>query len=62
MNDIQFVLVRRDSLGKTEILKKEKFDSTGYSFLKIREMSDGSVEEWVETEKFEMYQKMEKTV
>lgn len=58
MNDIQFVLVRKDSLGKIEILKKEKFDSTGYSFLKIREMSEGFVEEWVETEKLEMYQKM----
>lgn len=51
-----FVLVRRDSENHVEILMKEKFDSTGYRFLRIR---DDDMEEWVEADKLETYRKLE---
>lgn len=51
-----FILVRRDSENKVEIVKREKFDETGYSFLRYR---DEISEEWVETNKLEFYKKLE---
>ena len=57
------VLVRRDSQGIVEIVKKDKFDPTGYSFLKVRLTSDESdpmvMEEWVESDKLETYKNLE---
>lgn len=57
--DVKFVLVRRDSKNQIEIVKKEAFDATGYSFLKYRETEKGTLEEWVETDKLEEYKEFE---
>ena len=53
------VLVRRDSKNQIEIVKKESFDSSGYSFLKYRETENNTLEEWVETDKLEEYKEFE---
>lgn len=52
--ELQFVLVRRDSQKKVEVLRKSEFDTTGYSFLQIF----NKMEEWVETEKLEHYKSL----
>jgi len=58
---VEFVLVRRDSDDKVEIVKKESFDSTGYSFFRYYETGNNTLEEWVETDRLEFYKnKVEK--
>jgi len=54
--DIEFILVRRDSDDKVEIVKKESFDLSGYSFLQYRETGNNTLEEWVETDRLKFYQ------
>ena len=54
-----FMLVRRDSKNKVDMIKKEDFDTTGYSFLKYNTASALKMEEWVETDRLEHYQKLE---
>jgi len=62
-----FVLVRHDSENKIEFLKKERFDETGYSFLRYKDTAFkdynayGIVEEWVETDRLEFYKNFEKS-
>jgi len=56
---MEMVLVRRDSENKVDMIKKEDFDTTGYSFLKYNTASALKMEEWVETDKLEEYQKLE---
>ena len=53
------MLVRRDSENKVDMIKKEDFDTTGYSFLKYNTASALKMEEWVETDRLEHYQKLE---
>jgi len=57
---MQMVLVRRDSENKVDMIKKEDFDTKGYSFLKYNTASSLNMEEWVETDKLEEYKKLEK--
>ena len=52
-----FIVVRRDSENKVEIIKREKFDESGYSFLKYND--NDTIEEWVETDKLDNYKKLE---
>jgi len=52
-----FIVVRRDSENKVEIVKREKFDESGYSFLKYN--GNSTMEEWVETDKLDNYKKLE---
>ena len=54
-----FMLVRRDSENKVDMVMKQDFDSTGYSFLKYNTASSLHMEEWVETDRLEHYQKLE---
>ena len=54
--DIEFILVRRDSDDKVEIVKKESFDPTGYSFFQYYETGSNTLEEWVENDRLEFYQ------
>lgn len=56
---MEMVLVRRDSENKVDMIKKEDFDTTGYSFLKYNTASALQMEEWVETDRLEHYQKLE---
>jgi len=56
---MEMVLVRRDSENKVDMIKKEDFDTTGYSFLKYNTASALNMEEWVETDKLEEYKKLE---
>ena len=58
--DIELVLVRRDSDNKVEIVKKESFDPTGYSFLTYTGTKPAVMEEWVETDRLEDYQSLKK--
>jgi len=58
--DVEFIFVRRDSDNKVEIVKKESFDPSGYSFLKYYETELNTLEEWVETDRLEDYQSLEK--
>jgi hypothetical protein len=58
--DVQFILLRRDSDNKVEIVKKEAFDPTGYSFLRYFETESNFLEEWVETDRLEYYKSLEK--
>ena len=53
------MLVRRDSENKVDMVMKQDFDSTGYSFLKYNIASSLHMEEWVETDRLEHYQKLE---
>ena len=53
------MLVRRDSENKVDMVKKEDIDSTRYSFLKYNPASSLHMEEWVETDRLEHYQKLE---
>jgi len=57
---MEMVLVRRDSENKVDMIKKEDFDTTGYSFLKYNTATPLNMEEWVETDKLEEYKKLEK--
>ena len=57
--DIELVLVRRDSDDKVEIVKKESFDPNGYSFFQYYETGNNTLEEWVETDRLEFYQSFE---
>ena len=57
--DIEFILVRRDSDDKVEIVKKESFDPNGYSFFQYYETGNNTLEEWVETDRLEFYQSFE---
>jgi len=54
--DIELVLVRRDSDDKVEIVKKESFNPTGYSFLQYTGTEPAVMEEWVENDRLEFYQ------
>jgi len=56
---MEMVLVRRDSENKVDMINKEDFDTTGYSFLKYNTASTLNMEEWVETDRLEHYQKLE---
>ena len=42
---MEMVLVRRDSENRVDMIKKEDFDTTGYSFLKYNEASALKMEE-----------------
>ena len=57
--DVKFVLVRNDSKNQVEIVKKDVFDSTGYSFLKYYGTENDTLEEWVETSRLEYYKNLE---
>ena len=54
--DIEFILVRRDSDNKVEIVEKESFDPNGYSFFQYYETGNNTLEEWVENDRLEFYQ------
>jgi len=56
---MEMVLVRRDSENKVDMIKKEDFDTTGYSFLKYNTASSLHMEEWVETARLDNYKKLE---
>jgi len=56
--DVEFILVRRDSDDKVEIVKKEAFDPTGYSFFQYNETGNNILEEWVENDRLDHYKKL----
>jgi len=56
---MEMVLVRRDSENKVDMIKKEDFDTTGYSFLKYNTATSFNMEEWVETARLDNYKKLE---
>lgn len=56
---MEMVLVRRDSENKVDMIKKEDFDTTGYSFLKYNTASSIKMEEWVETDRLEEYKRLD---
>ena len=60
--DIEFILVRRDSDDKVEIVKKESFDPTGYSFFQYYETGSNTLEEWVENNRLDHYKKLKENV
>ena len=53
---IDYVMVRRDSKNLIEMIKKSDFDSTGYSLLETHP----NHEEWVEADRLKNYQKLRK--
>jgi len=58
--DVELVLLRRDSSGNVEIVKKVPFDSTSYSFfLRYTGRKPAVIEECVETNRLEDYQNLE---